>query len=418
MSFEDVSDRNSSGVSGRLADVADTVAKALTVDYRAQTPQELVADAALLTELRAQLDALDARVVAAADQAGVWAAGEHANCAAMLRSQHPNRHRGDSYRRVRHGRHLAGMPHAAAAMEAGHITTDHVRVLATCLHARFEGRFAEFEQQLVSYAVEFSYPHFCRLVQMWKDAADASEPDLRDRKDQQAREVHLSRTFGDRGTLSGTLTPTARVVVETELARLCDQLFEQDWAEAVERLGEGTITKDDLQRTPAQRRHDALVMMALRSASAGPSTPDVGVTIYVHCTPEELEAALADEPCDPEEAEGFEERIRELDDETPISRGTLARLALGAHIRRVVHGAQGEVLDFGRRRRFFTPTQREAMAVRERWCRCGCGLPARRCHADHVVEWRHGGLTDLANAAPRCPASHLAKTNRNDPRRE
>lgn len=47
----------------------------------------------------------------------------------------------------------------------------------------------------------------------------------------------------------------------TELGRLEQQEFAADWAEARSRLGEAA-TAADLQRTPAQRRHDALVRMA------------------------------------------------------------------------------------------------------------------------------------------------------------
>src|SRR5581483_1587024 len=56
-------------------------------------------------------------------------------------------------------------------------------------------------------------------------------------------------------------------IVNNELTRIEQQLFDADWAEARGRLGDDA-TIADLARTPAQRRADALVEMATRSATA------------------------------------------------------------------------------------------------------------------------------------------------------
>ncbi|MFT7647172.1 MAG: hypothetical protein ACI8Y4_001913, partial [Candidatus Poriferisodalaceae bacterium] len=72
------------------------------------------------------------------------------------------------------------------------------------------------------------------------------------------------------------------------------------------------------------------------------------------------------------------------------------------------------VIDYGRDIRFFSKAQKEAMAVRDRWCACGCGTPARRCDADHRIEWRNYGPSDLRNADPLCRGSHTNKTALNN----
>lgn len=134
--------------------------------------------------------------------------------------------------------------------------------------------------------------------------------------------------------------------------------------------------------------------------------------MYVHCTLADLRAALeADAGGEPDPVP-FESSMCELEDGTQISYRMLVRLAVQAEARRVVFGPKGEILEFGKNARFFTPTQREAIAVRDRVCACGCGLSARRCEADHVTEARDDGPTDVDNGKPQCQPSHRKKTNK------
>ena len=264
------------------------------------------------------------------------------------------------------------MPVTRAAFEAGEITTDHVCLLATLLHSRLQQAFFDSDEQ-----------------------------------DLDAREVHLARSFNDRGILNGTLTPLGRNKLGTELDRLTDLLFKQDWKAATERLGEGNVSEADLGRTTLQqRRHDALILMAERSAIAGKDPKLLKPQMYVHCTLADLRAALeADAGGEPDPVL-FGSSMCELEDGTQISYRMLVRLAVQAEARRVVFGPKGEILEFGKNARFFTPTQREAIAVRDRVCACGCGLSARRCEADHVTEARDDGPTPPTSITANRNAGH------------
>ncbi|MFT7649196.1 MAG: hypothetical protein ACI8Y4_003954 [Candidatus Poriferisodalaceae bacterium] len=393
-----------------LTQVSKDLTSALKVDWDGLEPEELPAQAELVLSIHAKIEALVAKVIAGFDRSGIWAE-QHRTPAALLSKLVPNRRRPVLNRAIRHGDRLRQMPHTADAFELGEITTDHVRLLTTLLHSRFENAFLDAEEVLVGYAKELSWNNFVRIVSRWKDAADRSEPDERDEQDLDARAVHLARSFNDRGILNGTLTPIGRVKFGSELDRLSDILFKQDWAAAVERLGEGNVTTSDLGRTLAQRRHDALVLMAESSAAAGKDPNMIKPQLYVHCTLADLEAAIEADAGGSPEAVPFEQSMCELEDHTQLSHRMLIRLAVQAEIRRVVFGPDGEVLNFGKKQRLFTPAQQDAMAVRDRVCLCGCGLSARRCEADHVTEVRDGGLTDLANGGPRCPSSHRKKTN-------
>jgi|GEM_PF-2822332 len=71
----------------------------------------------------------------------------------------------------------------------------------------------------------------------------------------------------------------------------------------------------------------------------------------------------------------------------------------------------GAVVAFGRERYRPTPAQRRALGLRDRTCRFpGCRRPAHRCDPDHVIEFQHGGSTDLSNLASACRRHHRFKS--------
>ncbi|HET6877962.1 MAG TPA: HNH endonuclease signature motif containing protein, partial [Jatrophihabitans sp.] len=67
----------------------------------------------------------------------------------------------------------------------------------------------------------------------------------------------------------------------------------------------------------------------------------------------------------------------------------------------------GAVLALGRTRRLATHKQRLALAARDGGCSFpGCTRPAAWCEAHHVIPWRLGGRTDLANLCLVCRFHH------------
>ena len=67
-------------------------------------------------------------------------------------------------------------------------------------------------------------------------------------------------------------------------------------------------------------------------------------------------------------------------------------------------GTDGAIMKFGRSRRFASPLQKLALALRDgRLCtKAGCEAPWHRCDADHIIEWDNGGLTDIDNLRHLC----------------
>ncbi len=92
---------------------------------------------------------------------------------------------------------------------------------------------------------------------------------------------------------------------------------------------------------------------------------------------------------------------------TPVSASTAREIMCDGGVRLQVAGDRGEILWEGHRERYFTPAQRRALAVRDGGCvGPGCLAPPSWCHAHHVIEWEHGGRTDVSNGALLCAFHH------------
>ena len=70
-------------------------------------------------------------------------------------------------------------------------------------------------------------------------------------------------------------------------------------------------------------------------------------------------------------------------------------------------GTHGQILDWGRERRLFTPAQTKRLWLRDRGCTYpGCDAPPHWAQGHHLVHWADGGATDLGNAALLCRHHH------------
>jgi hypothetical protein len=86
---------------------------------------------------------------------------------------------------------------------------------------------------------------------------------------------------------------------------------------------------------------------------------------------------------------------------------TARRLACDADLVPAVLGGPGEILDWGRRVRLFTPAQTPAPWLRDRGCSFpDCTTPAAWSDAHHLRHWADGGPTNLGNAALLCGRHH------------
>jgi hypothetical protein len=181
-----------------------------------------------------------------------------------------------------------------------------------------------------------------------------------------------------------TLDPISGTIVHGTLKIIEHELFQADWAEAKERLGREILVAE-LARTPAQRRADALVEMAIRARTAprGGRRPAPLFTVVIGY-------------------ETFNGRLCELANRTVVTPGSLVPHLTDALIERVVMDGPSRVIDVGEARLFTGATRRAVQILGQECFDPTCETPAEDCEVDHVIEHRHGRPTRTWNGRPAC----------------
>ncbi len=215
-----------------------------------------------------RLEAFVTEATTAFEASEEWAADGAKTAAAWIATR-CHLPRAAARRRVRLGRTLRQLPVCAEAWREGQIGTEHARAIASARRHRTESSMARDEPMLVAQACELGFEDFERVLEYWKQLADPEGADDADEARRAKRNVYLESSYSGLWLGQMTLDPISGAIVSAELNRLERELFDSDCAEATERLGRRPRL-DELARTSAQRRADALVEMATRSASAPP----------------------------------------------------------------------------------------------------------------------------------------------------
>ena len=332
-----------------------------------------------LAALRSRLDSLEARVLTKWDARRSWvrhgAKSPAAWLAAMRRVPVSACRRGP-----RVARKLRHLPAVLAALEAGRIESAHVDRILAADTPRTHDRLVVDQVEITRWAMELPWRGFLRRLQDWLDEAD---PDGPEPDDAFHRRFHCSQTTGDAWRLDGWLDPVAGTILAGELDRLERQLFEADWAQAKARLGFDPLLAD-LARTPEQRRADALVLMAERSATL-PEDGRRGRPLFT---------VLA--------GQDSLRRILELSNGTQLRPGQLTDHLDASLVEFAIFDAPTRVVGISRQRTY-TGIVRKAVQIAHRRCaHPTCDEPIDRCEVDHIIEAAKGGPTSQANGRLLC----------------
>jgi hypothetical protein len=280
-------------------------------------------------------------------------------------------------RDVHLARDLQQLPLTRAALQAGEISIDHAQVIAGLRGQVPDQVMGAVEPHLVD-AAGWKNPTELRRVTAHVLHAHGRENAARSEQDDyQARSLHASRTIAGMGIGTFTLHPAGMETVLTALHALS-----------------APFTGDD--RSPAQRRADALVTMAELALRCGelPVTGGVKPHVSVHVTL----PSITGQPGAPGADYGYG---------TTTSAEWARRYACDASIARIVFAPDGSILDAGRSTRTFTAAQTRAIVARDHGCIWpGCDAPAAWCDAHHIVHWAHGGHTAVTNGALLCGRHH------------
>ncbi|HKA48251.1 MAG TPA: DUF222 domain-containing protein, partial [Candidatus Dormibacteraeota bacterium] len=153
--------------------------------------------------------------------------------------------------------------------------------------------------------------------------------------------------------------------------------------------------KDD-ERTPPQRRADALVELARSRLDAGDLPERGGEKPHLM-----LIAELSTLRLEPGS------RMAQLDWGPLVTGESARRLADDASVTPVLVDDRGEILHVGHSSRSVPRQLRKALNLRDRHCLSpGCTTPAELCAVHHRRHWADGGPTDLSNLELRCDVHH------------
>jgi hypothetical protein len=349
-----------------------------------------LSDAVLaMQRLRGRLESAEARVLSRWDAEGCWRASGARTGAAWLawRQRVPIQ---VARQRLRHARSLRTLPALEEAWTTGEIDRSHLTTMLGARTSRTTEAFDADHGRLLDLARHHGFADFKRACDRWELMADPDGAEQGADDDRQAREVHLSQSFGGMWFGRTTLDPVSGQIVDTTLRLIDKELFDADWAESKARLGrEPTVL--DLWRTPAQRRADALVEMATRArtAPAGGRRPAPLFTVVVGL-------------------ETLQGPILELFNRTVLTPATAAAHLAEAYVERVVFDSPSRVLDVGVPRRFFTGGLRRAIEIRDRTCfHPSCDDVPDRPEIDHIHEASKGGPTTQWNGRYGCRFHNL-----------
>ena len=354
------------------------------------------------------------------DERRGWELGGHRSCAHWLESRTAI-DLGACREKVRAARALVGLPGTSAAMARGELSFSQVRALSRVATPDNERELLELARGCTAAQVE-------RLVRGWKRTNSRKDEAALERERLESRTLSIFPDLDGMYVVRGKLPPELGALLMRAIEAASDQIYREQPVEELES-----------DRAAAQRRADALALLAERAMAAGlggprrddgrdgrgadghgggPEAPVSGTRaeryqVVLHVDAETLAdegdpiAALGAGPTgDADSARGCGSLGRShLDDGTRVSAETSRRLSCDCGLVRMRHGADGRILDVGRRTRTISPALRRGLEARDRGCRFpGCGL--RFTDGHHVRHWADGGETSMANCLLLCRFHH------------
>jgi hypothetical protein len=348
---------------------------------------EVLSDAVLteqIVELDSAISALEcqrARRLSVFAMRQTWKLDGHVSASAFLADRckmSPSRAKG----LLAQAESLSEMPETMAAWASDLLSSDQTRHLVAARDANPD-LFGDDEKTLLATVTELDLRETAREVNRWRHGVAAERRDRELEELKKRRFFNLSPTIEGLGRVEGLLDPEG-----FELLRL-----------AID--GSCAPPAADDQRTPGQRRADALVDLAKEAMDSGRLAESGGEKPHL--------IVLVSSQRVGEARPGIAETI----DGSELPQSDLERLLCDASLSRMIMAPNSEPLDVGRRTRVIPPALRRAVIVRDRHCQhAHCDRPARWCEVDHIIPWWKGGETKLNNLQLLCRFHHTQKHQR------
>src|SRR3954463_6033187 len=272
------------------------------------------------------------------------------------------------------------LPATAAAFATNTTTMRHVGVIATLMNSRSASRISLADRVSIEASLGEAAMIFCpRDVRIMGEellaAADQDGPEPDDRPGR--NELHFGTNPDGSGWIRGQFQDA------------------EAFATIVTGLDARTRPSPENRGTTAGERNAAALVEICRFAlghdnigEVNGERPNLVVTIKLEDLENRARGAL-------------------LHTGGTLTAAQLRRIACDADLIPVVLGERGEPLDIGRADRRIPLRTRRAVAARDGGCaHPGCDRPPSWCEVHHVIEWQHGGRTDVENLVMLCCAHH------------
>ncbi len=367
-----------------LAQVRSGLEGLAALDLDAMVGEDLTEVVMEVQRLRGAFDVAEARVLARWDSLGEWRpSGAKTPAAWLAWKQHLPI--AVARQRLRHARAMRDLPLVEEAWAGGEIDRSHVTTLLGARTERTKKTFERDHEVLLQGARTLGFVDFKAACDRWEMIVDPDGAEQGAEDDRAAREVHLNRSFGGLWFGNMRLDPISGEIVHTTLQLIEKELFDADWAAAKEHLGRDPLIVE-LDRTPAQRRADALVEMAIRARTAPADGRRPAPLFSVLVGYETLAGPLL-----------------ELFNRTVLTPGTAARYLTEADVERIVFDGPSRVIDVGATRRFFRGALKHAIETRDRRCfHPSCDETPLFPEIDHIQPHADGGPTTQTNGRLGC----------------
>ncbi len=277
---------------------------------------------------------------------------------------------GPAREKIRVARRLPTLPLISEALARGEVSYSKVRAMTRVATP-------DNEAELLGFARDGTTAHVERLVREWRRLDQGI-----DAQAARAERRGLSLWLTDDGSyeVRGRLSPEVGALLRKALEVAEDRLYRAEREAGIE----GRTSR-------TQRRADALGLWLEERAK-----PQVQLVVH----------SFEGGGRDLQEGEVAGPLVTE--DGARVPAETSSRLCCDAEVVPIARGADGSVLDVGRRRRTVGWRLRKALEARDGGCRFpGCGSRMRN-HAHHITPWAAGGETAMDNLVLLCPFHHRA----------
>jgi hypothetical protein len=353
--------------------LASQLVLSLLVDLDSETDLAACSgeDVVAVRRLVDRTDLLCAAMVAQMHQDGKYADDGYRSVGDWLAAKAGVR-AGEGSQRLRQAGLLSQLPRFGAAVLAGDVTLDHVKILVGAVTPERLALALRDEQLLTRCAVERDASMFMVLVRKWVACADDALSDPTG-SDEQHENRRLQLTQHSNGTWN----------LNASLPSLCGEILHAAITAAMPKLTSGET------RTLTQLRHDALVDVAAESLTntdrqqVGNERPNVNLVVHV-----------ADGSSHTPNMVYLSSFVRDM-------------VMCDAKITPIKIGFDGQMFDVGTPESAIPVRNRTAIVVRDRCCRMpGCGRSPRWCQIHHIRERENGGTHELSNLVLVCTFHH------------